>query len=542
MAAPITEPDPNGQLNGDASAEKARVAAATKAVSEDLQARADKASSLGRDEAAEVLEAQIMMASDPGLVDAAAAKMGEGLSAERAIYESFGTFRDMLAAAGGYMAGRVADLDDIRDRVIAVLTGQPVPGIPESDEPFVLVAEDLAPADTAGIDADIVTAIVTVQGGPTSHTAILARTMGIPAVVAMEGATDVETGTTVLVDGSSGEVTLSPAEEQIERAKAVAAKRAAAAKAATGPGATKDGERISVLANIGGPADVADAQDNGAEGVGLYRTEFLFLDRNDKPGFDEQVRAYQEVADAFPNQKVVVRTLDAGADKPLPFVNNDDEPNPALGVRGLRLAFNHDDVLDEQLRALAQVQSDSHADLWVMAPMVADLNDTKYFHDKATTAGLNTAGIMIEVPSAAITSAHLAKAADFFSIGTNDLTQYAYAADRQIGALARYQSPWQPGVLHLIAQAAQGASVEDKVCGVCGEAAADPVLACVLVGLGVTSLSMSAPAIPMVKAALAGHTLEQCRNAADVALGGATAEDAKEAALAHLPELRELGL
>lgn len=542
MAEPIPEPDAAGQLRGDAGSEKTRVAEAVKAVSADLKARADKARGLGRDEAAEVLEAQVLMASDPGLVDGSAAKLAAGTSAERAVFETFGTFRDMLAAAGGYMAGRVTDLDDIRDRVIAVLTGQPVPGIPESDEPFVLVAEDLAPADTAGIDADTVEAIVTVQGGPTSHTAILARTMGIPAVVAMEEADALAEGTPVLVDGTTGEVVAEPSDEDVAKARTLEAKRAEAAKAATGPAATADGERISVLANIGGPADVENAVKNGAEGVGLYRTEFLFLDRADKPSYAEQVKAYKAVADAFPGQKVVVRTLDAGADKPLPFVSTEEEPNPALGVRGLRLAFKHPELLDEQLRALAEVQSESTADLWAMAPMVADMRDTEYFVDKAREAGLKTNGIMIEVPSAALTAGHLAKVADFFSIGTNDLTQYAYASDRQVGALARYQSPWQPGVLRLIGAAADGAGAEDKVCGVCGEAAADPILACVLVGLGVKSLSMSAPAIPMVKAALALHTVEQCREAADAVLGAVSAEEAKDIARAHLPRLEELGL
>ncbi|WP_246498013.1 phosphoenolpyruvate--protein phosphotransferase [Natronoglycomyces albus] len=542
MAEPIAAPEASLRHAGDAEAEQHRLTQALHAVATELERRSEQARSAGRDDAADVLQAQVMMASDPGLPEGAGAMIRQGKAAERAIFDTFNTFRDMITSAGGYMAGRAADLDDIRDRVVAVLTGADMPGIPESDEPFILVAHDLAPADTAGIDADLVTALVTVQGSPTSHTAILARTMGIPAVVACASAAELEEGVQLLVDGSSGTISVDPDEQQVAQAREVDRLRLAAIAESTGPGATADGHRVQLLANIGGPDDVAAAVANGAEGVGLYRTEFLYLDRVDEPTLEEQRHAYHQVSVAFPNGKVVVRTLDAGADKPLAFIPTAEEPNPALGERGLRLAHTHAQLLADQLEALGQVHENDPAELLVMAPMVADVDDAEFFTRAVRNAGLNQAGIMVEVPSAAIRARDLADIVDFFSIGTNDLAQYTYAADRQVGNLAAYQNPWQPALLDLIAMTARAAAEAEKPCGVCGEAASDPVLACVLVGLGVTSLSMSAPALPMVRAALARHDLAQCRAAAEAALGERDAEAANAAAKEALPALMELGL
>ncbi|WP_412520373.1 phosphoenolpyruvate--protein phosphotransferase [Actinomadura madurae] len=539
IAGAVPEPPAGARHGGDAAAETDTALAALEAVAADLEERGERAAAAGNADGRDVLNAQALMARDPGLADGVRGAIGGGTAAARAVFDAFGVYREMLAGAGEYMAARVTDLDDIRDRAIARLLGLPVPGVPESDEPFVLVARDLAPADTAVLDPAQVVAFVTEEGGPTSHTAIIARTMGVPAVVALKGATTIADGTRVLVDGAAGTVLLDPSGSEVSAARAAADARASALRESTGPGATRDGHAVPLLANIGGPKDVEAALANGAEGVGLYRTEFLFLDRATPPSDAEQEKAYRKVLEAFPEGRVVVRTLDAGADKPLAFLPAPgDEPNPALGERGLRMMRLHPDVLSAQLSALARAAAGLTVKLQVMAPMVTDAAEAAFFAAACREAGIEHPGVMIEVPAAALRARDLAPEVEFFSIGTNDLTQYACAADRQIGGLAHLQDPWQPAVLDLVAPAA-GAGVS---CGVCGEAAGDPVLACVLVGLGVTSLSMSAPSLPLVRAALARHTLDECREAAAAARAARSAGEAKDAARARLPGLADLGL
>jgi phosphotransferase system enzyme I (PtsI) len=471
------------------------------------------------------------MARDPGLAGSVAARIDGGLSAARAVFEAFGSYREVLAGAGEYLAGRVADLDDVRDRAVARLLGVPMPGIPESDRPFVLVARDLAPADTALLDPAQVVAFVTEEGGPTSHTAILARAMGVPAVVACPGCTSLADGTAVLVDGASGAVRVDPADDEVALARAAAVDEERAARSATGPGATGDGYAMPLLANVGGPQDLEAAVANGAEGVGLFRTEFLFLDRSAPPSGQEQEAAYRRVLEAFPEGRVTVRVLDAGADKPLGFLPPPGaEPNPALGERGLRLLRHHPSLLAEQLGALARAAAGLTTRLQVMAPMVTDVEDAGFFAAACREAGVEFPGIMIEVPAAALRARDLAGEVEFFSVGTNDLAQYTCAADRQLGGLAPLQDPWQPALLDLVAIAAEAAHEAGRQCGVCGEAAGDPALACVLTGLGVTSLSMSAPSLPRVRAELARHTFEECRRAAEAARSATTAAGARSAA------------
>lgn len=539
VAGAVPEPTAGARHAGDAEAEKRVALDALAAVAEDLEARGARAAEIGNKDGRDVLNAQALMARDPGLADGVSAKVEAGVAAPRAVFEAFGVYREMLAGAGEYLAARVTDLDDIRDRAVARLLGLPVPGVPESDEPFVLVARDLAPADTAVLDPSHVLAFVTEEGGPTSHTAIIARTMGVPAVVALPGATALTDGTLVLVDGAAGTVTVGPSAAEVEAARNAAAARASLVAETTGPGATRDGHRVPLLANVGGPKDVDAAVANGAEGVGLYRTEFLFLDRSAPPSDAEQEEAYRAVLDAFPHGRVVVRTLDAGADKPLAFLPPpSEEPNPALGERGLRMLRRHEDVLDAQLAALARAASGRSAKLQVMAPMVTDAEEAAYFAAACGAAGIDHPGVMIEVPAAALRARDLAAEVEFFSLGTNDLTQYTCAADRQIGGLADFQDPWQPAVLDLVAIAASAG----VPCGVCGEAAGDPALACVLVGLGVTSLSMGAPSLPLVRAALSRHTLDECRQAAAAARAARAPHAAREAARTHLTALTSLGL
>ncbi len=519
MAPRPPEPSPSARPSGNAEQEAGRAHEALHSVAQELLRRAAVArDELDRPDAADILEAQALMAEDPSLLDGISTRTQSGLTAERAIFETFDEYRSLLAAAGGYLADRVGDLDDLSSRAVAAACGEPMPGVPDLPEPFVLVALDLAPADTALLDLDKVLALVTEQGGPTSHTAILARARRIPAVVGVVGALALPEGTPVLVDAAAGAVTPYPSPELLAAADERKRTRARAAQV-TGPGRTADGVPISLLANVGGPHDVPAALAAGAEGVGLFRTEFLYLGSATPPSLETQVAAYRAVLDGFAGKRVVVRTLDAGADKPLPFLPLGAEPNPALGVRGLR-AFRgeHQALLDTQLAALAKAAQSAQAELWVMAPMIADENDAAWFAEQARKHGISTVGAMIEVPAAALRADPLFAQVDFVSLGTNDLTQYALAADRMLGALGALQDPWHPAVLRLIELTGAAGAACGKPVGVCGEAAADPRLAPVLVGLGVTSLSMAPSAIPEVRAALAEHTLDQCRRLAHAAL------------------------
>ncbi|MEU7861537.1 phosphoenolpyruvate--protein phosphotransferase [Nonomuraea sp. NPDC049141] len=551
LTGAVPEPAPGSTYEGPPEPERERAVAALRQVAGELEARGNRAGG----EAKEILKAQALIAEDPGLVVGVKALIDEGIAAPRAVYQAFAKYRDMLVSAGGYLGERVADLDDIRDRVIARLTGHPLPAPPPdpgTGEPYVLIAIDLAPADTALLSKDVVAAFVTEGGGPTSHTAILSRAMGVPAVVACPGATEIPPGTRVLVDGNTGEVRLEPTESDV--ARHVGANEARRQRMTTGgPGRTRDGYLVQLLANIGGPGDLDGALAAGAEGVGLYRTEFLFLGRPEAPSVAEQEQVYRAALAAFPGGRVVVRTLDAGADKPLAFLPPAaPEPNPALGERGLRLFEKFPEVMDAQLEALSVAAAvdraaavragTAAAELQVMAPMVATAKEAKWFADACHARGLPQAGVMIEIPAAVLRAESLVTVVDFVSIGTNDLAQYAFAADRQSGALGSLQDPWQPALLDLVAMTATAAADNGKPCGVCGESAADPAMACVFVGLGVTTLSMGAAALPAVRTGLGAHTLDQCQLAAQAARGASTPAHARAAARSHLPGLVPLGV
>ena len=540
----VVDSVPEPKQGPGAGSSEDEFAAATQAledVAADLESRGQQAGG----EAQQVLEAQAMMARDPDLAANIKVKTEGGSNAARAAFDAFGVTREMLLTLGEYFAARVTDLDDIRNRTVARLLDVPPPGIPELTEPSILVALDLAPADTALIDKSMVLAFATQEGGPTSHTSILARNLGIPAVVGCPGVRELAPGTRVLVDGSNGHVVIDPPADLVERlAGADEKRRSALAAVGNAPGVTADGLEVPLLANIGGPEDVAKALENGAEGVGLFRSELLFLDRNDAPSEEEQYGLYRAVLEGFAGKKVVVRTLDAGADKPLPFLPFGEEPNPAMGVRGLRICMQAPDILHTQLHALARAAQGVDVDLWVMAPMVADVYEARWFKEACKKAGLKKAkiGTMVEIPAAALRAKQLGAVAEFFSIGSNDLTQYTFAADRQIGSVARLQDAWQPALLVLVQATTEGGEAAGVPTGVCGEAASDPALGCVLVGLGVNTLSMSAGALPGVRAALAAHTVEQCKAAAAAALNAEDAASAKAAARAELPRLEELGL
>ncbi len=533
MPDPLPEPATTPSTIGPDS-ERDRVTAALQATGADIRERGERAGG----KAQEVLEAQALMADDPTLRSEIDTRIDNGATAERAVHEAFGGFRDMLVGLGGYMAERAADLDDVAQRIIARLSGVAAPGVPESDEPFVLVARDLAPADTALLDLDKVLALVTSDGGPTSHTAILAREKSITAVVGVVGARELVDGTDVVVNAGSGEVVVAPSADDVARAEQARAAQLNRASVPIGPGQLADGAAVPLLANLGSTDGIEGALAAGAEGVGLFRTEFLFLDAGSSaPTVAAQYAHYSKLLRGFSGKKVVVRALDAGADKPLPFLNDAHEENPALGLRGLRALRAAEQILRDQLTALARAASESDADLWVMAPMVSTVEETRYFVSLARELGIKTAGVMVEVPSSALLADRVLGEADFASIGTNDLTQYTLAADRMLGSVSSFQDPWHPAVLRLVGEVGRAGSAHGKSVGICGEAAADPLLAVVLVGLGATTLSMSPSAIADVRAELRQHTREQAVQLAQAALRADDARGARDAVNSLVAEL-----
>lgn len=524
MPPPLPEPAA-GASDRRPETELAAARDALAAVAAELRERAAAAGG----EAAGMLQAQALMALDPALAAAVERQVAAGRTAARAIHEGFDGYLATLAGAGPYLAARVADLADVRQRAVAASLGVAAPVVPDPGHRFVLVAHDLAPADTATLDLDRVLGFVTITGGPTSHTAVLARSRGIPAVVGCTGAERLADGVLALVDPARSAVIGAPAPAELpDRAD----RTPAPAVVPAGPGQTADGHPVALLANLADPAAAADAAAAGAEGVGLLRTEFLFLGTRTAPGWEEQRDAYRAVLDAFPGRRVIVRVLDAGADKQLPYLTTGaPEPNPGLGVRGLRALRAHPGILRTQLAAIAAAAAARpEAEVWVMAPMVAEPEEAGWFTAEAAAQGLLTAGVMIEVPSAALLAGEILAVTDFASIGTNDLAQYTLAADRQLGGLGALQDPWHPAVLRLVRLVGQAAARAGKPAGVCGEAAADPLLACVLVGLGATSLSMAPPALAGVRAALATRTLAGCRALADRALAAGSAAGARAAA------------
>ncbi|TFD74601.1 phosphoenolpyruvate--protein phosphotransferase [Cryobacterium fucosi] len=532
MQEPVDEPGAAVTLSGrEREAAVERIVAASASVALALRDRAARVSGAARG----ILEATALMAADPGLIDAAVDRVtGQGHTPERAVWAAVGEVASAFREQGGLLAERIPDLHDVRNRIVSELLGRPAPGLPDRVEPYVLVARDLAPADTALIDPSVCRAIVTVEGGPTSHTAILARALGLPAVVAARDAMDLPEGSVVIVDGTTGEIVVDPTDDQVARAEEQVSREVAF----DGTGLTGDGHRVQLLANVASPDSVAAAIEAKAEGVGLFRTEFCFLDHAEAPGLDEQVAAYRRVFAAFPGKKVTIRTLDAGADKPLAFVTAADEVNPALGIRGYRTAWRRPELLDTQLRAIATAAAAENADVGVMAPMIATVDEAVEFAARCAAHGLHNVGVMIETPAAAVTAGPILDRVDFASLGTNDLAQYTMAADRLMGELALLNDPWQPAVLRMIREACQAGMAAGKPVGVCGEAAADPMLAAILVGLGATSLSMSPRALGGVAEFLRGVTVAQCRDAAVAAVAAAGAGAARSAAAVLLQSAR----
>lgn len=528
MVSPATKPPQEFRLSPqEVPDERRRLAAALEATATGYELQAADAAA----EAAEILLASAMLSRDPMLSQRALERVGlQGAGGVSALWQTVSEIVVEFQTAGGVLAERVSDLIDIRDRAVSHLTGRPLPGVPTSDSPFILVAEDLAPADTATLTADRCLGIITAAGGPTSHTSILARSMGIPAVVGVADAHEIPDGATVLLDGGTGEVLVNPSSDQLAGARTTPA----LTQPLSAAGRTADGHPVGLYANVASPGAALQAHRIGAEGVGLFRTEIGFLTSREEPTVAEQAAGYAEVLAPFAGRRVVVRTLDAGSDKPLPFLPMPSEENPALGIRGFRTTTLAPEVLSRQLAAIASAERSSGAEVWVMAPMISTPAEAARFASLAKEVGLGHVGVMIEVPAAALCAREILAEVDFASIGSNDLTQYAMAIDRMATGVPELHDPWNPAVLRLIQAVGIAGQQLGKPVSCCGEAAAMPDLAPVLVGLGISTLSMSIQALESVRVALAGVSLDDCRAAAEVALRAAGAQAARSAAAAVL--------
>jgi phosphoenolpyruvate-protein phosphotransferase len=515
-------------------------AAALEAASQ-LEALADRVRDLGRPDEAGIFEAQAMMATDPELLDEAVARAEAGedaVSAVRAAADAVGA--TLAALPDELLAARAADVRDVGARIARILLGEEMdlPGVPS-----VAVADDLPPSVAAEIPPGFLLGVALEGGSITAHAVILARGLGIPAIVGAKGLTRAAvSATSVAVDGGSGEIVLDPGPDEVAdfaaRAAALEESRRAAAALRGRPGATADGERVALLANIGSPEDAPRALDAGAEGVGLFRTEFLFMKRQTAPAEAEQVAAYAAAFTAFgPERPVVVRLADIGGDKAIPYLDLPAEANPFLGVRAIRLAAHGSrELLLTQLRAIWRAAGRAGVTPHVMAPMVATLDDARLLLELRDQARADAAatgdplpegmvtGVMVEIPSAAILAPELARIVDFFSIGTNDLTQYTMAADRGNPALGHLQDALHPAVLRLIRDVVAGADESHIPVAVCGELAGDPAGALVLVGLGVDELSADAGSLDGIRAALAAVTRAELDDLAGRALAAGDAE------------------
>lgn len=500
-------------------------------------------------EKAAIFGAHTELLDDPSLRESATRGIEGGASAPAAWREAFNQVADQFAALDNeVLAGRAVDVRDVGRRVLRLLTGAEATGMSggmDLPDRTILVAEDLAPSDTAQMDPSKVAGFATVFGGASSHVAIIARSLGIPAVAGIEAATlDVADGTLAVLDGGAGSLRVNVTEDEVtrvaERQQRMATQREADLARAFDPAVTSDGHHIEVVANIGGAEDARHAVTMGAEGVGLLRSEFVFMGRSTAPTEDEQTEIYREIAGALGDgQPLVIRTLDVGGDKPLPYLPIPHEENPFLGIRGVRVGLEQPEVLRTQVRAILRA-ADAGAKLQVMFPMIATLEDFRsakaIFDEEAASLGVTGVplGIMVEVPSVAVMARQFAREADFFSVGTNDLTSYTLAMDRGHPKLAPQVDPCNPAVLQLIGQAALAAHDNGKWLGICGGIASDVQAVPFLIGLGVNELSCSIPAIPEIKAAVRSYSFEECRELARRALDCSTAAEVR--ALNPLPE------
>ena len=527
-------PEVTRQTIEDVAREQQRLDAAIAAARQEIEALQSQATrQVGAAEAA-IFQAHLLFLQDPALAGVARQRIaGERINAEAAWQEAVESIAgDYRALDDEYLRGRAADVQDVGQRVLRHLMALEPPSL-DFDEPSIVVAADLAPSDTARLDPSRVLGIGTELGGATAHSAILARALGIPAVVGLGPLiwTPAE-GQTIALDGTAGRVWLQPGETELAELRrqqdAWQAQQQEAKAAGRDAAVTQDGRRIEVAANIGGLHDAEVALEYGAEGVGLFRTEFLFLERADAPGEAEQLDVYRQVAGAMGQRPLIIRTLDVGGDKPLPYLDLGREENPFLGWRGIRFCLDHPEIFKPQLHAILQAGVGHNVKL--MFPMISSLPELRAakkvvaeVEAELQSAGIAfdeamEVGIMIEVPSAVAVADQLAAEVDFFSIGTNDLTQYVMAADRGNARVAGLANALQPAVLRLVRQTVQAGHAAGIWVGMCGELAGNALATPLLVGLGLDELSMSAPAIPAVKAAVRELTVTQAEAIASEAL------------------------
>jgi phosphotransferase system enzyme I (PtsI) len=508
----------------DRAAERDRFETARDRAREELETERDRTAERVGEEEASVFDAHIQFLDDPQIDDSVGSAIDDGTPAEHAVYDAFAGPIEQFEGMDGRMAERADDLRDVRDRLVRLLTGGERVNLAELPEGSVVLAERLTPSDTAQLDPDRVAGFATVTGGRTSHAAIFARSLALPAVVGVGSDLEsVEEGATVVVDGEAGTVVVDPSDETL-------------AAVDTGPEvevthdrvATTDGTEIEIAANVGRPVELEGAVEQGADGVGLYRTEFLFLDRGSPPSEEEQYETYVDALEAFPDGRVVVRTLDIGGDKQIPYLDLPEEENPFLGERGIRRSLGPDaDLFETQLRALLRAGADAGEErnssgsrtqsgddggrLSVMFPLVSTVDEldaaleavdevAAELEQEGVAYARPELGVMVETPGAVFMADEFAARVDFLSIGTNDLAQYVMAAARENEHVAHLHDPLHPPVLRAIARSVEAAHDNDAWIGMCGEMAGDPDLTELLVGLGLDELSMSAVTIPDVKA------------------------------------------
>lgn len=503
----------------DRKSEWRRFNNAVEATKSKLQKTYDKAvAEIGTDEAA-IFHAHLMILGDPDLIDGTQEKiMDEGLNAEAALTDVAEQYCDMLREIDDeYIQARVLDIQDVRNSVVAELLGKGDDAGIEVLTPSIILSRDLTPSDTVSIQKAMIEGFATIEGGTTSHTAILSRSMGVPALVQLpEAIEEIENGTMLIIDGYTGKLVVDPDEETIQKYTEIRETKmkilGEAQAHAKEQAITKDGSRVEVYVNIGSDSaeDIREALEKGAEGVGLLRSEFIYLNMEKMPDEKTQYVKYSNVAKGFNGNPVILRTLDIGGDKQLPYLEMPYEMNPFLGVRGLRLCLRNVDLFKRQLSAALRAANDG--DLRIMFPMVTKLSEIRAAKElieevmrELAENGINVRnnikiGIMIEIPAAAVMAEKLAPEVDFFSIGTNDLTQYTLAVDRTNGNLADLANAFDPAVLRLINNVCVSAHKYGKTVGVCGELGGDPIAIPILVGMGLDELSMNAPAIPLAKA------------------------------------------
>ena len=508
------EPDRTSIKEEEVEREIERFDEAVQAVVPKLTQTAEKMREQGNENEAAIFDAHTELAQDPELADGVAERVKNLESPESAILAVGEQYAQMFAnMEDEYMAARADDVRDIARQIAAEIMGEQAAGLESLGEPSVVLAHSLAPSDTARVPKGMALAFVTAEGSKTSHVSIMARSMGIPAVVgvgsALEEAFEAET---VAVDGGEGYAIADPDEHTLSdienKQAALDEERAELEQYKDVEARTSDGRRIEVSANLGSAAEAEDALEWGAEGVGLFRTEFLFMERDQLPTEDEQFEVYRKVAEAFGEKPVIFRTLDVGGDKDLPGVDQPEEENPFLGWRGIRMCLDVPGLFKPQLKAL--LRGAAHGNVKIMFPMIVNADEVRRakelleesrgeLEEAGQEFGEVDVGVMIETPAAVICAADIAKEVDFFSVGTNDLVQYTLAADRGNERLRHLQGADHPAVLRLIGLTCEAAEEAGIWVGVCGEAAADPELAPKLIELGVKELSMSAPSIPKAK-------------------------------------------